>query len=39
MNDVTKAIIDNIFEELFALQESIDGGMCQHSCKNGSRQG
>ena len=26
MNDVTKAIIDNIFEELFALQESIDGG-------------
>ena len=26
MNDVTKAIIDNIFEELFALQESIDRG-------------
>ncbi len=26
MNDVTKAIIDNIFEELFALQETIDGG-------------
>ena len=26
MNDVTKAIIDNIFEKLFALQESIDGG-------------
>jgi len=26
MNETTKAIIDNIFEELFALQESIDGG-------------
>ena len=26
MNDTTKAIIDNIFEELIALQESIDGG-------------
>ena len=25
MNQKTKAIIDNIFEELFALQESIDG--------------
>lgn len=26
MNETTKAIIDNIFEELTALQESIDGG-------------
>ncbi|MCM1508753.1 MAG: helix-turn-helix domain-containing protein [Ruminococcus flavefaciens] len=26
MNETTKAIIDNIFEELIALQESIDGG-------------
>lgn len=26
MNKTTKAIIDNIFEELIALQESIDGG-------------
>lgn len=26
MNDTTKAIINNIFEELIALQESIDGG-------------
>ncbi len=25
MNETTKAIIDNIFEELIALQESIDG--------------
>lgn len=26
MNETTKAIIDNIIEELFALQESINGG-------------
>lgn len=26
MNETTKAIIDNIFEELIALQESIEGG-------------
>ncbi len=26
MNETTKAIIDNIFEELIALQERIDGG-------------
>ncbi|MDE6021084.1 MAG: helix-turn-helix domain-containing protein [Ruminococcus sp.] len=26
MNEITKAIINNIFEELIALQESIDGG-------------
>lgn len=26
MNETTKAIIDNIFEELIALQECIDGG-------------
>ncbi len=26
MNNTTKSIINNIFDELFALQESIDGG-------------
>ncbi len=33
MNETTKAIIDNIFEELIALQESIDGGAVRVSVK------
>lgn len=33
MNETTKAIIDNIFEELIALQESIDGDAVSVSTK------
>lgn len=33
MNETTKAIIDNIFEELIALQESIDGDAVSASVK------
>lgn len=33
MNETTKAIIDNIFEELIALQESIDGDAVSGSVK------
>ncbi len=33
MNETTKAIIDNIFEELIALQENIDSGAVSVSTK------